>query len=400
MLGSTHVVTRVGLALLLVAPALVACGGSSTSSPSPLPSPTLPQDRSLAGELDAIRARHGMPSLGAFVVGGGRILEQAAVGLRAVGRPETVSQDDLWHLGSITKSMTATLAGVLVEEGRLAWTTTVSDVFPDLAAGMRSDYRAVRLEELLSHTAGVVTDIGRAPSWGGLRSSAEPLPTQRRRLVAELLALPPDAARGGYAYSNGGFVVAGSMLEEVTGAPWEALLARRVFLPLGMTSAGFGAPGSAAATAPDQPWGHSTSGNRLLALSPGPLADNPAALGPAGTAHAPFADVARYLTLHLDGARGRPTPLLTPQAFARLHQPMPGTEYALGWGVATRSWAGGAVLQHHGSNGYWWATVWLAPARDLGFFAVTNAGGDPAFAATDEAVVALIRRQGIPVSGG
>jgi len=77
---------------------------------------------------------------------------------------------------------------------------------------------------------------------------------------------------------------------------------------------------------------------------------------------------------------------------------MPGTDYALGRNVGTRNWAGsaggsGPVLFHQGSNGYWWAAVWLAPERDLALFAATNAGGDPAFAAADEAVVALIRRQ-------
>jgi hypothetical protein len=60
--------------------------------------------------------------------------------------------------------------------------------------------------------------------------------------------------------------------------------------------------------------------------------------------------------------------------------------------VDERDWAAGTVLQHHGSNGYWWASVWLAPNRDLGLFAVTNAAGDPGFAAADEAVQALIRR--------
>ena len=66
--------------------------------------------------------------------------------------------------------------------------------------------------------------------------------------VAELLALDSDVSRGAYAYSNGGFVVAGAMLEELTGETWESLLTRRVLTPLGMTSTGFGAPGSARVT--------------------------------------------------------------------------------------------------------------------------------------------------------
>ena len=369
------------------------CGGDSPTLPPS--TPTQPRDGSLAGELDAIRARHGVPSLAAFSLHEGRIVEQAAVGLRATGHDEAVTVDDRWHLGSLTKAMTSTLAAVLVEDGAIAWTTTVDDVFSDL--GMRSEYRTVRLEELVTHTGGVHTDITRAPSWSRLSSSPDPLPIQRRQLVAELLSLDSDARRGSYAYSNGGYVVAGAMLEAVTGQDWESLLSERVFAPLGMTSSGFGAPGSPDTA--DQPWGHQTSGTTLTPLAPGPGADNPAAIGPAGTVHTTFADLAPYLALHLDGAGGRPTALLGPDSFAKLHQPAPGTDYAAGWGVAERTWAAGGVLQHNGSNGYWWAVVWLAPERDLGFFAVTNVGGDPAAQATDDAVATLIRRFDAGTSG-
>jgi len=383
------------LLLLALAATLGACGGNDSTTPSPLASPTVPRDGSLAGELDTIRAAHSMPSLAAFALRGGEIVEQAAVGLRAAGHGEAVMLGDAWHMGSITKSMTATLAAILVEDGVLSWTTTVSDVFPDLVPRMRAEYRTVRLEELLSHTGGIHTDIGQAPSWAGLRSSPLSLLDQRRQLVAELLALSSDATRGSYAYSNGGFVIAGSMMEELTGQPWEELIQERVFLPLGMTSTGFGPPGTAGSAAPDQPWGHAGQPPSLAPLPPGPNADNPLAIGPAGTVHSTFADLARYFTLHLDGALGRPTSLLAEESFVKLHTPLPGSDYALGWGTAYRDWAGGQVLQHHGSNGYWWASVWIAPARDLALFAVTNAGGDPAFAATDEAVQLLIRRQGL-----
>jgi CubicO group peptidase (beta-lactamase class C family) len=79
--------------------------------------------------------------------------------------------------------------------------------------------------------------MARAPSWNGLRTSSESLRAQRRRLVAEYLAMPPDSARGTYEYANAGFVVAGAMLEEVTGRAWEDLMRERVFGPLGMSGA-------------------------------------------------------------------------------------------------------------------------------------------------------------------
>ncbi len=94
---------------------------------------------------------------------------------------------------------------------------------------------------------------------------------------------------------------------------------------------------------------------------------------------------------HLAGARGEGT-LVTSDTYMKLHTPASGSPYALGWGVAERAWAGGKVLNHQGSNTMWFATVWLAPERDLGMFAVSNAAGDAGQRGTDAAVVALLTR--------
>jgi CubicO group peptidase (beta-lactamase class C family) len=389
---------RVGLAGLALALLVVACGKGGTGpsgpqGPSATPTPGAPGaagDGAIDVQLEAIRARYGLPALTAMSFRGtAGLVEIGAVGLRAVGYAERVTPADVWHIGSLTKSMTSTLAAVLIEQGRIDWETTVSDVFPDLAAGFRPEYATVRLEELLTHTAGLVVDLSRAPSWSSLRTSPDPLRVQRRRLVAEYLALPPDSPRGTYSYSNAGYVVAGAMLEEVTGQAWEDLMRRWVFGPLVMRTAGFGAPGSPGVRS--EPWGHVSVAGAWVPLSPGPNADNPLAIGPAGTVHASLADLALYFRLHLEGDVGRGT-LLSPASFERLHQPAPGTTYACGWGVGQRDWARGRVLTHEGSNGWWWATVWLAPNRDLGLFAATNAGGTTTASAIDEAVTLLLNR--------
>ncbi len=180
------------------------------------------------------------------------------------------------------------------------------------------------------------------------------------------------------------------MIEAVTGELWEDLMRREVFTPLGMTHTGFGAPGVADSVT--EPWGHVRAGTGWRAIPPGPFADNPAALGPAGTVNTTLADYARFMSAHLAGARGETGGLLTPATFATLDTPAPGSPYAFGWGVATRDWAGGRVLQHAGSNTMWYATVWLAPERNIAMFAVTNAAGDAGAQGTDAAVAALIAR--------
>ncbi len=92
----------------------------------------------------------------------------------------------------------------------------------------------------------------------------------------------------------------------------------------------------------------------------------------------------------MKGARGEGG-IVAAETFATLHTPDE-EDYAKGWIVTERGWAGGTALTHGGSNTLWFATVWLAPEKDMAFFAVTNAGGDSAFKAVDEAVGALIKR--------
>lgn len=138
--------------------------------------------------------------------------------------------------------------------------------------------------------------------------------------------MAPAVPRGTLLYSNAGYIVAGAMLETVTGVPWETLIQQEVFAPLGMNATGLGAPGSP--VTPDQPWGHERQADKWVAIEPGPLADNPAALGPAGTVHSTLGDFARYPSAHLAGARGG-TAYLTKTSFEKLHTPAPGTDAAV-----------------------------------------------------------------------
>jgi len=372
--------------VLVVSVLLTNCGSDA---------PTQSLDVGVAGDgnlqavLEEVREDYGLPALAAVLVHEGEVVELAATGRRAAGFDELATAGDQWHIGSLTKGMTATLAAILVERGVISWDTTVGAVFSELVGSMRAEYVDIRLDELLYHTAGMVSDIMRAPSWGSLRSDPAPITEQRLRFASELLALPPDGPRGVYLYSNAGYIVAGAMLERVTGDSWEELMMTEVFTRLGMASSGFGPPGSPGRR--DEPWGHIPSGGDWFGVEPGPNADNPAAVGPAGTVHVSLADYGEYLAEHIAGARGEGT-LVTADTYLKLHTPASGSPYALGWGVAERAWAGGKVLNHQGSNTMWFATVWLAPERELGMFAVSNAAEDAGQRGSDAAVVALLTR--------
>src|SRR4051794_34490530 len=104
--------------------------------------------------LKPIREKHHLPALAAAAIIDGKLVAIGATGVRALGHKETVTREDRWHLGSCTKSMTAALAGMLVDEGKIRWDTTIAAALPHLAAGMNADYKNVTLEQLLTHHGG------------------------------------------------------------------------------------------------------------------------------------------------------------------------------------------------------------------------------------------------------
>src|SRR5262245_15986352 len=330
-----------------------------------------------ADVIEALRKKHDLPALAAVVVKDGRICDRAAAGVRKLGDPTRVTTNDLFHIGSCTKSMTATLAAILIEEGKLRWDTTVGEAFPEWKGTMNSNYVPVTLEQLLTHRGGCPAE---APTKAVGRTLLEtgPVMQQRAVFVQTVLAAKPEVAPGTkYLYSNQGYTVAGAMLEKITGKAWEELITEKVFQPLGMKSAGFGAPGTPGQV--DQPWGHA----RVL-WRPTPLQkDNPAAIGPAGRVHCSLDDLARYVMAHPERGSGGKA-LLKPETFRKLHTPPEGQEYACGWVNLERDWAKGRALMHNGSNTLWYLVMWLAPERNFAVIVATNIGGDKAESGCDE----------------
>jgi CubicO group peptidase (beta-lactamase class C family) len=317
------------------------------------------------------------------------VAAQAVVGVRSAKSEVPAEVGDQWHLGSCTKAMTATLAARLVEKGKVSWDDTLDEVFPDLPEGMDPVWRGVTLRLLLSNRGGAPANLDADGLWGRLWQHTGTPRKQRRTLVEEVLLRPPEVTPGTqFLYSNAGYAIAGAMIETRLDEPWEDMLRREVFEPLGMSSAGFGAPGTPGQL--DQPLGHRSTpqGQSPVALGKGD--DNPAAIGPAGIVHASLEDWGRFAAAHLAGAAGR-TEFLGADSWTRLHSAPEGQEYALGWGLAQRPWAGGTALTHSGSNTMWFCTVWLAPEKGFGVLVTTNCAGPAAPTACDEACGVLIK---------
>jgi len=288
--------------------------------------------------------------MAAAVLRGERIIAQGAAGVRKRGTAERITLDDRFHLGSCGKAMTATLVAMLVEEGKLNWTTTLGELFADTVKPMHPAWEKVTLRQVLAHRAGLpldpdgparVFDLLRAP-YASLRSGAAlmlpprarlgTLPQQRLEIARQALSrppgIPPDTK---YWYSNEGYILAGTVLEHLTGRAWEDLMRERLFQPLGISTGGFGQPGTAGKT--DQPWGHSSFVGKPI--DPGsPAAQFPFYYGPVGLAHMTITDWAKFIGLHLRGDPANPhcqAALLKLDTFAELHAVAPTTPCSKGW---------------------------------------------------------------------
>ena len=332
--------------------------------------------------IGAICKENNLPALAVVVVKDGRICDRVAVGIRKWGDPTPVTTNDVFHIGSCTKSMTATLTAILIDEGKLHWDTTIAGVFPELKGKMDKQYETVTVEQLLHHRGGVP---GAPPPAAWKRAWTEKgTPTQQRReFIEAVLCQPPEAVPGTkMIYSNQGYAIVGAMLEKITGQDYETLITDKLFKPLHMDTAGFGPPGTMDKV--DQPWGHI---HKLFMTIP-MQADNPPAIASAGRVHCSLDDLARFAMFHLQ--RNATNGLLKPETLAKLHTPTAGGDYACGWVVLQRDWAGGTALMHNGSNTMWYIVMWLAPEKNFAVIAVTNIAGNDAEQGCDDAATAMI----------
>ncbi len=343
---------------------------------------------SLEAQLESIRREYNLPALAAAVIRDGEPADIAAVGVRVAGGDTPVTPADRFHVGSVTKSMTATLVARLVQQGVISWDTTIAEALPDLVESMDPAYRGVTIEQLLAHRAGLMPLTDPAEDrdlWDQLTQRIGTPSEQRRFLAENVLHRPPVLPPGTeWAYSNTDYAVAGAMLEAVKGETWEDLIQTHVFAPLGITTAGFGPPGTPGETV-DQPYGHQESLGRLVSFGPAPENDNPPSIAPAGGVHLSLEDYARYMAAHLSALEGDRS-FLDDQSVTKLYTPQSENHYALGWLNEENETAGAPTIWHNGSNTLFFTIIALVPDRDMGVLAVTNAGGERANRAVEAAL--------------
>ncbi|WP_312146817.1 serine hydrolase domain-containing protein [Brevundimonas sp.] len=287
-------------------------------------------------------------------------------GVRRSGREASAQPGDRWHLGSNTKAMTAAVFARLVEQDRARWGMPLAEAFPGLTIDAGWDGAVV--DDFMTHTAGLKDEAVMGAPWlMTARADPRSLPQQRRAIVEKALGAPPLGTRGTFEYGNANYVLVGAVIEAITGGSWEAAMQAELFTPLGLTSAGFGAPTG------DNAWGHRRMGDAQTAMDPSDDAsDNPLALGPAGTTHMTAGDYGRFLQVFLTKGDG----WLKPETIQQLITPAPGQSYAYGWiALPPQPWAKGPVIAHEGSNTMWHALAIVDPAGSRALFGLSNDGG-------------------------
>jgi CubicO group peptidase (beta-lactamase class C family) len=381
-----------------------------------LQSPAKAAESDLSPDIEPIRQQFQLPAMAAAVVKDGMFLATGATGFRALGHPEKVTISDRFHLGSDTKAMTATLAAMLVEEGKLSWTSSVGDVLgpPVKAAGLppfKPAFAAITLEQLLSHTSGISSDTEELYNMYTAQPGFETTSAARRlQIITQWQSKnDPKVPEGApFQYANLGYMTVGAMIEAAGGEPWESLITRRIFDALGLKQAGLGpqvTPGRLDAAS-----GHIVSEDGTVTAVPwGTASDIPAVLGPAGTAHMSIRDFATWAAWN--AGRGHRAPkLLKPETLARLHtahvemplieNPKPGTPkggaYGYGWGILKFDWTPRPVLTHNGSNSMNYATILIDSNIDLAIVVTANYPGDKADQAVLQAAEMLYKRYAGP----
>lgn len=357
--------------LLLILLLLTSCGKSSS------------HETFRAKTLLDLTSKYDVPALGAGLLRSGQMEVLEVRGVRKVGFQSVAQEEDAFHLGSCTKAMTSTLAAVLIEDGKLKWTTTMEEIFPEYS--LHPSFKTMTFETLLVHRGGLPVD---EHTLFRLVTTMEP--TSGRVLITKaLLEREPAYSPGSeHRYSNFNYIIAGHALEKISGKSWELLLAEKIFAPLEMGSCGFGVTSRLEDGSPSTIWAHERTNGATIAKH----FDNPLTFGPASTVHCSLRDWGKFLSIHVKGFNGESS-FLKSETFKKLHSPHPSKDSSYtygGWNLLQRNWAGGPVLTHNGSNLLNYSVVWIAPKKNAALMGTTNIGGEDAFRAADDALQLMI----------
>jgi CubicO group peptidase (beta-lactamase class C family) len=317
-----------------------------------------------------------VPGIALAIVKDGRAVVAKGYGVRRLGEPARVDEHTLFGIASNTKAFTATALGLLVEEGKIEWDGRVIDYLPWFQMWDPFVTRELTVRDLLVHRSGLGLGAGDLLWW-------PPSTYDRHEIARRLRHIPPATSfRSAYAYDNVLYLVAGEVIEAVSGQTWEDFVGERILAKVGMDESNVRhsdatSGGNVAAT-------HARIDGEVRPIAPFD-SDN---TNPAGGINSSADDMARWLTVQLadgklpDGSRlfseataRELTTMVTPIPEADPPTELPVLRsdfrgYALGFGLS--EYRGHKLVQHTGGLPGYVSKVAMIPDAGIGVAVLTN----------------------------
>lgn len=313
-----------------------------------------------------------VPALAIAVVKDDSLVFAKGYGVIEIGKPARADEHTRFAIGSTTKAMTSASLGMLVDEGKLRWDDRVIDYLPDFRLYDPYVTRELTIRDLLTHRSGLgSTDLLWAGPW------TYPMSEMIRRLR---YVKPASSFRSEWEYQNVVYAIAGTLIERVSGMPWETFVRTRVFTPLGMNETEplvSAIKGKANVAVP-----HALR-NDTVRVVPVRSTD---AIASAGSVWSSVSDMSKWMRFILDSGRVGSQRLLKPETFRELIAPQiraPMDEYpalrlakpdffSYGFGWFIQDYRGQAVWMHTGSIDGMCALIGLIPEKRLGVYVLEN----------------------------
>src|SRR4051794_11431778 len=190
------------------------------------PAARLPQSQSSAPDFDAVVQRamtaFEVPGLSLAVVKDGKVVVAKGYGVRKLGEASAVDGKTLFGIASNTKVFTSAALGLLVEEGKIAWDAPVITYLPWFRLSDPYVTREMTIRDLLVHRSGLGLGAGDLLWW-------PPSTYDRKEIARRLKDLPlATSFRSAYAYDNVLYLIAGEVIEALSGQSWEDFVTTRI----------------------------------------------------------------------------------------------------------------------------------------------------------------------------
>jgi CubicO group peptidase (beta-lactamase class C family) len=370
---------RSGLTALAAALALISVAplaGAAAAAPPQSAPPGM--DQYVARAMQGF----GAPGLSLAIVQNGKTVFARGYGVRSVATRAPVTADTAFPIGSETKAFTSAALAILVDEGKLKWTDRVVDKLPGFR--MYDPYVTAHMtvRDLLTHRTGLGLGEGDL--------LIIPTTTRSRADVVHALRYlkPRTGFREVFAYDNITYIVAGALVQAVSGETWEHFVEHHIFAPLGMgDSRTLYDP-----TAPNAVALHGRTDGPIRGMGKERILTqvlDAQAAAPCGSINASAIDMAKWMAMWEEGGKlpgGKP--LLSAAAVQELWNPVdviPSDsfgavsvllpepafqDYALGWFVEDDY--GHTVVEHTGAVFGALAALYFIPDRHVAFSVIIN----------------------------